>query len=84
MKLRKDYGKSVKWPACAKSLTKADDMIKKIYRRWRAYMILKPYSPTIRAEIYLLSLCYEIIKNRPIATSLVQKWKGDYLADVRI
>lgn len=82
MKLRKDYGKSIKWPSCAKSLAKADTMIRKIYIRWRAYMILKPYSPKIRAEIYLLSLCFEIIKNRPIATNMVQNWKGDYLADV--
>ena len=46
-------------------------------------MILKPYPPNIRSEIYLLSLSHELIKNRPISSTLVQKWKGDYLLDVK-
>ena len=45
-------------------------------------MILKPFPPNIRYEIYLLSLSCELIKSRPIPSSLAQKWKGDYLADV--
>lgn len=46
-------------------------------------MVLKPYPPDIRPEIYLLSLSYELIKNRPISSNLVQKWKGDYLLDIK-
>jgi hypothetical protein len=50
--------------------------------RWIAYMVLKPFPPNLRYEIYLLSLSCELIKNRPIPSSLAQKWKGDYLSDV--
>jgi hypothetical protein len=46
-------------------------------------MVLKPYPLNIRPEIYLLALSHELIKSRPISSSLVQKWKGDYLLDVR-
>lgn len=46
-------------------------------------MILKPYPPHIRSEIYLLSLSFELIKNRPILSNQAQKWKGDYLSDVK-
>jgi hypothetical protein len=46
-------------------------------------MVLKPYPPNIRPEIYLLSISLELIKNRPISSSLVQKWKGNYLLDVK-
>lgn len=81
----RDYGKSVAWPRLnSKTLKHADELLRKIYIRWRAHMILKPYPPAIRAEIYLLSLSCELIKNRPINSSLAQKWKGNYLADVEI
>ncbi|CAF0752373.1 unnamed protein product [Brachionus calyciflorus] len=82
-KQKKDYGKSVQWPMCKNSLKKANSLVKKIYIRWRAYMILKPYPPNIRSEIYLLSLSYELIKNRPIMSNQAQKWKGDYLSDAK-
>lgn len=45
-------------------------------------MILKPYPPNLRSEIYLLSLSCELIRNRPIPSNLAQKWKGNYLAEV--
>ena len=44
-------------------------------------MILKPYPPDIRPEIYLLALSCELIKNRPISSTLAQRWKGDYLSN---
>ncbi len=45
---------------------------------------MKPYPPNLRAEIYLLSLACELIKNRPISSNLAQKWRGNYLSDVKI
>jgi hypothetical protein len=42
-------------------------------------MILKPYSPQDRSQMYLLALAHELIKNRPIKHGT---WKGDYLLDV--
>lgn len=83
VKSKKDYGKSIKWPHSRNSLKKIDETFRKVYIKWRSYMILKPYPPHIRSEIYLLSLSYELIKNRPISSNQAQKWKGDYLADVK-
>lgn len=81
----KDFGKTVQWPKVnSKSLRHTDEFMRKIYIRWRSYMVLKPYPPNLRAEIYLLSLSCELIKNRPINSNLAQKWKGNYLADVII
>ena len=45
-------------------------------------MVLRPYPPNLRTEMYLLSISCELIKNRTISSNLVQKWKGDYLIDV--
>ena len=45
-------------------------------------MVLKPYPEKVRAEIYLVSLCQELIKGRSMSTSLAHKWKGDYLTNV--
>ena len=80
--MKKDYGKSLKWPACQKSMRKTDELIKKIYARWKAYIVLKPYPANLRFSIYLLALACEIIKKRPISSDSVHKWKGDYLADM--
>ena len=80
-KNRKDYGKSFQWPVCLRSMRKADDFLRKMYLRWRAFMVLKPYPPDLRSEIYLLSLSCEIIKKRPMPSNLTQKWKGDYLSN---
>jgi hypothetical protein len=44
-------------------------------------MVLRPYPPNIRAEMYLLSISCELIKHRTISSDLVQRWRGDYLAD---
>jgi len=44
-------------------------------------MVLRPYPINIRTEIYLLSVFCELTKDRQISSSLVQKWKGDYLSD---
>lgn len=44
-------------------------------------MVLRPYPPNTRTEMYLLSISCELIRGRPISSTLVQKWKGDYLSD---
>ncbi len=82
LKNKRDYGKSIAWPKPKKFLIKADAYLKKIYERWRAYMILKPYPENVRAEMYLIALAHDILKTRHIPTNFVQKWKGDYLNDV--
>ncbi len=38
-KNRKDYGKSFQWPVCVRSIRKADDLLRKIFIRWRAFMV---------------------------------------------
>ena len=36
----KDFGKKVQWPTLnTKSLKQTDDYMKKIYKRWRCYMV---------------------------------------------
>lgn len=80
-KNRSDFGKHQIWPACSKSFLKLDDYMKKLYIRWRCFMVLRPYPPNLRTEMYLLSISCELIKNRQISSNLVQKWKGNYLAD---
>lgn len=77
-----DYGKNLKWPKPKRFLLKGEAYLKQIFRRWRAYMILKPYPENVRAEIYLVSLAHDLIKTRSIPSNFVQVWKGDYLKDV--
>lgn len=82
VKNRQDFGKKLMWPTCSRTFFKIDDILRKVYTRWRCYMVLRPYPPNLRTEMYLLSISCELIKNRPISSNLVQKWKGDYLADI--
>ncbi len=79
---RSDFGRGLKWPGTrGGSFKEVDVLMKKMYTRWRCFMVLRPYPASIRTEMYLLSIFCELTKGRKISSSLVQRWKGDYLSD---
>lgn len=51
--------------------------------RWRAYMILKPVSAAERPGLQLKIYAADALKGRRKDWGSMQKWEGNYLANVR-
>ncbi|CAF1126177.1 unnamed protein product [Rotaria sp. Silwood1] len=76
-----DLGKNIKWPAPKPGFTPMNNMLKKVYQRWRAYKVIQRIPPDQRAIFELKLLAGDYLQQRPSfhETSIRQEWKGDYL-----
>jgi len=75
-----DYGKSLKWPAPPHLLLGHIDMLKKVYARWRAYMILQRIPRDEWASMHLKILAADAFKRQRRNFGLDRKWEGNYIA----
>lgn len=77
-----DLGKSLKWPAPIPGFVPVNNLLKKIYQRWRAYKIIQriPANQRVVFELKLLASDYLQQRSSFMQTSIRQEWKGDYLA----
>lgn len=76
-----DLGKNIKWPAPKPGFVPMNNMLKKIFQRWRAWKIIQRIPPDQRAIFELKLLAGEHLQQRPsfLQKSIRQDWKGDYL-----
>jgi myosin-1 len=79
VKSSKDFGKRVVWPTPPPMLKKTVEILKKILRRWRAYMILKPYPMSERPSLRLKVTAGDVLKGRRQTWGFQRKWEGNYL-----
>jgi myosin-1 len=73
-------GKNIQWPPPPKALTRSVEMLKQIHRRWRAYMLLKPYPPAERPSLRLKICAASVLVGRRRDYGYGRKWEGNYLA----
>ncbi|KAK2160949.1 hypothetical protein LSH36_124g01005 [Paralvinella palmiformis] len=74
-----DAGKHLQFPPAPKRLAQTVDLLKKVHRRWRAYMILKPIPLAERPALQLKIYAAEALKNRRPNWGSKRTWEGDYL-----
>jgi myosin-1 len=76
-----DFGKHIKWPAPKPGFIPMNNLLKKMYQRWRAYKVIQRIPANQRAIFELKLLAGDYLKQRPsfLETSINQEWKGDYL-----
>ncbi|CAF3153265.1 unnamed protein product [Rotaria sp. Silwood2] len=76
-----DLGKNIKWPAPKPGFIPINNILKKIYQRWRAYKVIQRIPADQRAIFELKLLAADYLQQRPSfhETSIRQEWKGDYL-----
>ncbi|CAF0979976.1 unnamed protein product [Rotaria sordida] len=77
----KDLGKNIKWPAPKPGLIPMNNILKKIFQRWRAYKVIQRIPAEQRAIFELKLLAADYLQQRPSfhEISIRQEWKGDYL-----
>ena len=64
MKSSPDLGKSLPWPKPPRSLVPTTDFLKKVFLRWRAYVILSKYPREEWPEMHLKISTMEILKGK--------------------
>lgn len=81
VKQMRDYGKSLPWPQAPTSLRKNPGImqIRKIYEKWRAFMILKRFPREEWPQMQLKIIAAEALKRRRPEWGVKLKWEGDYL-----
>lgn len=79
-KSMKDYGKSLTWPAPPLSLRNSVQIFRKIFNRWRAYMILSKIPKNDWPQMKLKVTAASALLNKRNHYGLGRKWEGNYLS----
>lgn len=75
------FGKNIKWPTPPPVLGKLVQLLKNVHRRWRAFMILKPYPAAERPSLRLKVTAADVLKGRRQQWGYGRKWEGNYLVN---
>lgn len=78
-----DYGKSVQWPAPPYNLRDGAKMLRNIYNRWRAYMVLKKFPQSQWPELRLKVTAASALLHRRSNWGVSRKWEGNYLSHMK-
>lgn len=78
----KDYGKSLSWPVPPAIYKKKEMLLRNIFDRWRAYMVLKSIPLEDWPQIRHKSAAAFAIDKRRAEWGISKKWEGNYLAAV--
>lgn len=79
-KAMKDYGKNIHWPRPPYIMKNNVNVLKSIFNRWRAYMILQRIPPEEWPQLRLKVTAAAILSGKRQDIGLKQKWEGNYLA----
>lgn len=77
-----NFGRDVSWPVPPPVLGNTVALLKNVHRRWRAFMILKPYPPAERPSLRLKVTAADVLKGRRQQWGYQRKWEGNYLLNV--
>ncbi|XP_073971326.1 unconventional myosin ID [Rhodnius prolixus] len=75
----KDYGKSLRWPPPSIASKAVVPLLRVMYDRWRAGMILKPYPRSEWQQLRMKISAACALKGKRASWGQERKWEGNYL-----
>lgn len=79
-KQMRDYGKSITWPRPPLVGRKAENGLKRLFQKWRAYMLLRKYPRSEWPQLRLQVIAASALKKRRKFWGHDRKWQGNYLS----
>ncbi|XP_054657604.1 unconventional myosin-Id isoform X1 [Grus americana] len=80
VRLMKDYGKHVQWPAPPKVLRRFEEALQTIYHRWRAGELIRSVPPEVLPQLRAKVAAMEVLKGHRADIGLQRAWEGNYIA----
>lgn len=77
--LARNRGTVKRWPPAPRGAAVA--LLQAAYRRWRAYLLLKPIPRDQWNQLKLKICAASVLKSRRGQWGAARQWRGDYLAD---
>uniref|UniRef100_A0A146M4P3 Myosin-IA n=1 Tax=Lygus hesperus TaxID=30085 RepID=A0A146M4P3_LYGHE len=78
-KMTRDWGKSLRWPTPPPAARSVEPVLRRMYDRWRAYMILKPYPRADWQQLRMKISAACALKGKRSSWGQDRKWEGNYL-----
>lgn len=75
-----DYGKLIKWPAPSITLKPAIPILKQMFQKWRAWMILRKIPRSEWPQLRLKMTAASALRHKRNQYGQGRKWIGNYLA----
>ncbi|KAJ6650134.1 Unconventional myosin ID [Pseudolycoriella hygida] len=76
----RDYGKSIIWPNPPLVGRNAESSLRKLFNKWRAYMLLRKYHRSEWPQLRLQVIAASALKKRRKYWGYERKWQGNYLS----
>ncbi|XP_044760641.1 unconventional myosin ID [Coccinella septempunctata] len=80
VKTAKDYGKSIIWPAPPLTMRESTKILRAMFNRWRAYMVLKKIPQVQWPEMKLKIMAASALLHKRSNWGVSRKWEGNYLS----
>lgn len=77
-----DFGKSITWPTPPSTLksNRGIGILKPIYAKWRAYMVLRKIPREDWTQMHLKVIAVEVLRGRKTDWGHDKRWEGNYLS----
>ncbi|XP_047111722.1 unconventional myosin ID [Schistocerca piceifrons] len=80
VKSLRDYGKTIIWPSPPVAVRPLVPLLKNIYSRWRAWMILRPIPRDEWPQLKFKIIAASALRGKRAHWGQTRKWEGNYLA----
>ncbi|XP_014242236.1 myosin-IA [Cimex lectularius] len=76
----RDWGKSLRWPTPPSQVRHIEPILRRLFDRWRASMILQPYPKSDWQQLRMKISAACVLKGKRASWGQERKWESNYLA----